>query len=136
MPVCRKPMSGWQKTMVSPSSSSNRRSTPCVEGCCGPMLRTMRRAPRGDCSSSTSAITNSGTSDSLILSPRPHDGVILAQRMPFPVVRHEDAAQIRMVEESYAEEVEDFALVPVRAAPDSGDGVDCGIHAPEAALEA
>src|ERR1035438_2013690 len=55
--------------------------------------------------------------------------------MPFPVVRHQDAAQIRMVEETYAEEVEYFALVPVGAAPDAGDGIDYRIHA-EAALEA
>ena len=26
---------------ISPSSSSTTRSTPCVEGCCGPMLRTI-----------------------------------------------------------------------------------------------
>ena len=30
---------------VSPSSSSTRRSTPCVDGCCGPMLMTMRSSP-------------------------------------------------------------------------------------------
>src|ERR1035441_10705488 len=53
MPVCRKPMSGWQETMFSPSNSSKRRSTPWVEGCCGPMLSTMRRPPVGDWSVST-----------------------------------------------------------------------------------
>src|SRR5687768_13581669 len=31
-------MVGAADTMVSPSSSSTRRSTPCVLGCCGPML--------------------------------------------------------------------------------------------------
>src|ERR1035438_1281210 len=135
MPVCRKPMSGWQETMFSPSNSSRRRSTPWVEGCCGPMLRTMRRPPVGDCSSSTSATDNPGTAGSLILSPRPHDGVILAQRMPFPIVRQHDAAQVGMVEEADAKEVEHFALVPVGAAPDSGDGIDYGIRTSEAALE-
>src|SRR6187401_2912426 len=38
MPVCRKPMVGSAATTVSPSSSSTSRSTPCVLGCCGPML--------------------------------------------------------------------------------------------------
>src|ERR671912_1583879 len=38
MPVCRYPIVGAADTMVSPSSSSTRRSTPCVLGCCGPML--------------------------------------------------------------------------------------------------
>src|SRR3990170_5930318 len=31
-------MSGWTSTMFSPSSVTMRRSTPCVLGCCGPML--------------------------------------------------------------------------------------------------
>ena len=31
-------MTGLHRTTYSPSSSSSRRSTPCVEGCCGPML--------------------------------------------------------------------------------------------------
>src|SRR5689334_20953433 len=38
MPVCRKPIVGETDWTVSPSSSSTNRSTPCVLGCCGPML--------------------------------------------------------------------------------------------------
>src|SRR5437763_1798830 len=34
-------MIGFALTTVSPSSSSTTRSTPCVDGCCGPMLRVM-----------------------------------------------------------------------------------------------
>src|SRR6185437_7222775 len=34
-------MCGMHRTTVSPSSSSTRRSTPCVAGCCGPMLMSM-----------------------------------------------------------------------------------------------
>src|SRR5260370_13453203 len=41
IPVCKYPRSGIAFTTVSPSSSSRIRSTPCVDGCCGPMLRTM-----------------------------------------------------------------------------------------------
>src|ERR1700730_4217311 len=38
MPVWRYPIVGDADTTVSPSSSSTIRSTPCVLGCCGPML--------------------------------------------------------------------------------------------------
>src|SRR5215472_13675263 len=40
-------MSGTALTMVSPSRVSTRRNTPCVDGCCGPMLIVMvsRRTP-------------------------------------------------------------------------------------------
>src|SRR5260370_39783419 len=41
IPVCRYPRSGVAFTTVSPSSSSKILSTPCVDGCCGPMLRTI-----------------------------------------------------------------------------------------------
>src|SRR5208282_3529870 len=34
-------ISGTALTTFSPSNSSSTRSTPCVEGCCGPMLRTI-----------------------------------------------------------------------------------------------
>src|SRR5919107_1902143 len=40
-PQCRYPTCGMHRTTVSPSSSSTRRSTPCVAGCCGPMLMSM-----------------------------------------------------------------------------------------------
>src|SRR6266446_4834928 len=41
IPVCKYPRSGIAFTTVSPSSSNKMRSTPCVDGCCGPMLRTI-----------------------------------------------------------------------------------------------
>ena len=34
-------MTGRTSVTVSPSSSSTSRSTPCVDGCCGPMLTTI-----------------------------------------------------------------------------------------------
>ena len=48
-------MCGMQRTTVSPSSSSTRRSTPCVAGCCGPMLISM-------CSPSSSGSSAGGAS--------------------------------------------------------------------------
>src|SRR5436190_23545979 len=41
MPVCRKPMAASALTIVSPESVTMRFSTPCVLGCCGPMLTVM-----------------------------------------------------------------------------------------------
>src|SRR5581483_8525407 len=41
-PRCKYPMSGVALVMISPSSSSTMRKTPCVAGCEGPMLSTMR----------------------------------------------------------------------------------------------
>src|SRR6185369_8566143 len=38
MPVCRKPMVASALTIVSPESCTTRFNTPCVLGCCGPML--------------------------------------------------------------------------------------------------
>ena len=42
MPVCRYPMDGRTSATVSPSRVRTRRSTPWVDGCCGPMLMTSR----------------------------------------------------------------------------------------------
>src|SRR5581483_2678097 len=41
MPVWRYPITGFDRNTVSPSSSSITRSTPCVDGCWGPMLMIM-----------------------------------------------------------------------------------------------
>src|SRR5690348_11462793 len=60
-------MCGMQRTTVSPSSSSTSRSTPCVAGCCGPMLMSMCSPVRsgsiaGGASSATGAPPSSMTS--------------------------------------------------------------------------
>ena len=101
-------MSGMMRTMVSPSISSSRRSTPCVDGCCGPMFRTIVWSCDG---SSTGVGFMCAISDTL-------DGIVLAERMAFPVFRHHDARQVGMAIEANAEQVEDLALEEVRARPD------------------
>src|ERR1022692_2639711 len=171
MPVCRYPMSGWHLTMVSPSNSSSRRSTPCVEGCCGPMFRDRLRgfAPEASTAadsgmgvatvsltfvpasnpiardalpiSSTAADSGMGVATVSLTfvpasNPIARDAVILAQRMPFPIVRQHDAAQIRMVPEPHAEQIECFPLELVRAAPHFRHGIDLRIAARQAALQA
>jgi hypothetical protein len=50
-------MCGMQRITVSPSSSSTRRSTPCVAGCCGPMLMSMCSPAMSSCTSYASPST-------------------------------------------------------------------------------
>src|SRR3989442_15810361 len=63
--------------------------------------------------------------------PRGRDAVVLlgldevlAQRMPRPVLRHEDAAEVGVALEDDAEEVEALALLPVGVAPQPGNRGD------------
>ncbi len=49
--------------------------------------------------------------------------VIFPQRMSFPIRRQEQATQIRMIVEANAEQIENFALEPVRSRPDAGHAV-------------
>src|SRR5258706_1630962 len=60
-PRCRYPMTGMHSTTFSPESFRTRRSTPWVEGCCGPMLRM---------SSSVSSPSSSMTGSSICVSSR------------------------------------------------------------------
>src|SRR6202795_3125556 len=126
-----------ESTTRSPSSFSFTRSTPCVEGCCGPMLRMISSAPSTVVSTfeapdqvpplfRVSAIfALLPALDSQVFS---HPGrvlfqnvVILAQRMTLPLVGQQNAFQIRMTLEHDAEHVEAFALEPVGHRPDSAN---------------
>jgi len=55
MPVWRYPVETRSSLIVSPSMSRMRRSTPCVEGCTGPMLTTMRSSLMRSASETMSA---------------------------------------------------------------------------------
>ena len=57
---------------------------------------------------------------------KPLNGIILAERMSFPFVRHQDAAQVGMALEANAEQIETLALVPVGRGPDRRDRVHTG----------
>ena len=61
--------------------------------------------------------------------PRPRNRKILAQRMPYPVVRHHDPRQIGMVQKTYSEKIEHFALIPVGRAIDSERRFDFRVFA-------
>src|SRR5919197_3380346 len=129
-------MSGMASFMTSPSARTTKRSTPCVEGCCGPIERVMSSVARppsrvSRCTSTSnpaSPIASLGLQQAL---PRRRDAMVLlgldevlAQRMPRPVLRHEDAAEVRVALEDDTEEVEDLALLPVGVAPHARHGGD------------
>src|SRR5215471_21235391 len=111
-------MIGLHFTTVSPSSSSATRSTPCVEGCCGPMfsvmvsLRTvfhlLRLEARERRRRDLAARRVVRERHFLVAERR-----ILAQRPAHPVLGQQDAARIGMPGEFDAVEVAGFALVPV-----------------------
>src|SRR3954451_15821048 len=124
-------------TTFSPSRRRTTRNTPCVLGCCGPMLITSSLV------SNIAPWTVFGVSSALpvLLNVRlfarlaqlqPVFGVfhqqfagaleriILALREPLPVVGHQDPAPIGMAGEVDAEHVVDLALEPVGGRPDAG----------------
>src|SRR5271155_1129284 len=128
---------------VSPSISRISRSTPCVDGCCGPMLTTIRspgsplraasttwfqswpmRAIKVSEPSSCAVFMASssvvgpplvgrGNLRALVFHRDAAERVVLALRMSLPVVGHLDAGQRRVAVEDDAEEVVGLALVPV-----------------------
>src|SRR5439155_4654022 len=52
----------------------------------------------------------------------PSQRKIFSQSVTLPVIRQKEAAQIRMSVEDYPKKIVRLALVPVRGAPNSGDG--------------
>src|SRR6266853_1285313 len=74
-------MSGWAERTVSPSSSSRSLSTPCVDGCCGPMLSVMRR---GRASISGSGGASAVLSGSLMRWARLPGNPSAAETLPSP----------------------------------------------------
>ena len=45
------------------------------------------------------------------------NGKILAERVAFPIVRHHDPSQMRMITKANAEQIERLTLIPVGAVP-------------------
>src|SRR5437899_7127466 len=122
-------MIGRASTTVSPSSSSATRSTPCVEGCCGPMLSVMvsvrtvsdllgrRVLERGVGRDAARRVV--GERHLLVAERR-----ILAQRPALPILGEQDPGEVGMAGELDAVEVEGLALVPVRGGPHARDARD------------
>src|ERR1700740_3403629 len=63
-------------------------------------------------------------------------GIILPQRMAFPIVRHQDAAKVRMPLEANSEEIEILAFVPICSGPNQGYRRDCGVASAQAHFQA
>src|SRR3954453_14481312 len=98
----------------SPSSLRMTRSTPWVDGCCGPMLRTSsvesRKVESGIPRSLAAFDSQVFLHPALILL---ENSVILTQGVALPLVGHEDAPHVGVSGEFDAEHVVDFALEPV-----------------------
>src|SRR6266516_41053 len=129
-------MTGRHDTTYSPSSSRTSRSTPWVEGCCGPMLMIMVSSRTGWTLIAPSHPSLVGRRDegALVLGGHPRQRVVLAQRMAHPSLGHLDPAEVGMPVEHHAEEVEDLPVVAVRRREHGGDRGDVWIVAGEADL--
>src|SRR5579872_7354768 len=107
----------------SPSSLRITRSTPWVDGCCGPILRTnsveSRKVASGMASLTAFDIQVFLDPAIVLLENR----VILAQGVALPFLGQEDPPHVRMARELDSEHVEDFALQPVRGQMDPYHGV-------------
>src|SRR5881397_1864512 len=126
-------MSGMASFITSPSARTTKRSTPCVEGCCGPMVRVMSSVERppslvSRCTSTSNPARPISASRLQQALPRRRDAVVLlgldevlAQRMARPVLGHEDAAEVRVVLEGDSEQVEHLPLLPLGGVPHARD---------------
>src|SRR5688572_6545413 len=109
-----------------------RRNTPCVLGCCGPMLSVISL---GESDSRISIATPSDTAESLLAAGRRVlalgavlqmldqdvlvvEGPVLPERVAREVIFEQDAAQVRVPHELDAEQVVDLALLELGAHPD------------------
>src|SRR5256885_1104831 len=105
--------------MISPSSSRTIRSTPCVEGCDGPMFRTIF-SPWTSCSSS---LSNGDSRHVWNFARLARERKIFAQRKIGIAFPHQNAAQVGVTAKANTHHVVDFALVPIGRFP---HGRDCG----------
>src|SRR2546422_2925542 len=98
----------------SPSSLRITRSTPWVEGCCGPMLRTnsveSKKVWSGIPWSLAALYAHVFLHPTLILL---NDAVVLAQRVALPLFGQQNPRHVGMTRELDAEHIEDLALQPV-----------------------
>src|SRR5579862_5788659 len=117
----------------SPSSFSFTRNTPCVEGCCGPILMISSSAPRivafwGSVGEMGPLLIFEFGRPGLLAAfysqilANPgfvllQDVVILTQRISLPLIRQQNPLQIRMAFEADAKHIERFPLQPIRHRP-------------------
>src|ERR1035438_5137771 len=113
-PRCRYPMMHSVPRTFSPSSLRMTRSTPCVDGCWGPMFRTSsvesKNVESGILSSLAAIDIQVFLHPALILLK---NSVFLAQRISLPLFRQQNSPHVRVAGEFDAEHVEHFPLQPV-----------------------
>src|SRR5208337_2236973 len=124
-------MSGTALTTFSPSSSRSTRSTPCVDGCCGPMLRTIVFVL--PTAVSTVVMGSQSAERNLAFAFRRK---ITAKRKSFKAIGQEYAAQVRMTGKLDAKEVKNLALQPVGAGPDGFQRIHHGMLGADAGAQA
>ena len=126
------PDHGAEPTTRSPERSTTSRSTPCVDGWFGPKLtwrtslrvhevdRNLERGrDRAGCASRCRSFRLGDRHHRLRRTDRlAAERVVLTERMPFPVVFHQDPAEVRVAVEGDAHHVVGLALVPVGGRPD------------------
>src|SRR5215203_2264944 len=127
---CKYPITGSQRTTVSPSSSRMRRKRPCIAGCCGPMFMSMVSSPNSSLMSGLTRRPLAGSvrapscsarrSSPSILLPQSLEGSLgayleaLEQRVVVEVVLpHIRPSQVGMTGESDPEHVVGLPLVPI-----------------------
>src|SRR5213080_4131261 len=93
--------------IFSPSSLRITRSTPCVEGCCGPIFSTNSVESRNV----ASGIQRSLAAFDTEVLPHPalvllNNRIVLPERIALPLFRQQDAAHVGMAGEFDAEHVE------------------------------
>src|SRR5207342_304733 len=108
---CRYPMTHSVPKTFSPSNLRMTRSTPCVEGCCGPMLRTnsvvSRKVESGIPRSLAAFDSQVFLHPALVLL---ENSVVFAQGVALPLVGHQYAPHVGVACEFDAEHVVDFPL--------------------------
>src|ERR1051326_8214602 len=117
-------MSGTVLTTVSPSRVTISRSTPCVEGCCGPMLMVMVSTRLVSPTLTLSVMWSSVCSPSCIacILGRLLARFLVVARGAGPVLWHNQTTEVRVPGKGDTKEIVDLALVPVGSGPDSADG--------------
>src|SRR5712692_1011166 len=131
-------MSGIALTTISPSSTSSSRSTPWVEGCCGPIEIVIwvssGRSTTSNCVGMfTAVLIGFEFQVSSFKFARPPWNLkllqairfvtaqrkVFSERVPLPIVRQENSTQVRMAVENNAEQIVCLSFVPIRGAPDT-----------------
>src|SRR5574337_673134 len=107
---------------TSPFSFNIRRSTPCVLGCCGPMLTYISSIVSWEGSAISISCGFIGLSQlkttlHRFIRNEPLVLVILAQRIPHPVLGSQDPSKVRMTIKADSHHVESLPFVPVCRSP-------------------